>query len=140
MFKVGQKVWCLIYGQGVVTEVDDVCYAEMYSVFAKFQKEDELNISYTADGRFHNQGNVTLFPYPIEVIKSVTKPSIDWSHVSSEYNYLAQDSNGDGYLCGKNPHRMSMAWSMETPIRATAFTSYVPGTCDWEDSLVKRPN
>ena len=139
MFKVGQKVWCLIYGQGVVTEIHDVCYAEMYSVFAKFQKEDELNICYTADGRFHNQGNVTLFPYPIEVIKSVTKPSIDWSHVSSEYNYLAQDSNGDGYLCGKNPHRMSMAWSMETPIRATAFTSYVPGTCDWRNSLVKRP-
>ena len=141
MFKVGQKVWCLIYGQGVVTEVDDVPYAEMYPVFAKFQKDDELNISYTADGRFHNQGNITLFPHPVEVIKSVTKPSIDWSHVSPEYNYLAQDSNGEGYLSSKEPSCHTYSWSMETPyIRATTFTSYEPGACDWKDSLVKRPN
>ena len=141
MFKVGQKVWCLIYGQGVVTEVNDVPYAEMYSVSAKFQKEDKLNANYTADGRFHNQGNVTLFPHPVEVVKSVTKPSIDWSHVSPEYNYLVQDENGEGYLCGKNPHRMGTAWSMEYPyIYADTFTSYTPGTCDWKDSLVKRPD
>ena len=139
MFKVGQEVWCLIYGQGVITEVDSKRTEETYPVLAKFQNNDDIIISYTADGKFHNQGNITLFPYPVEVVKAVTKPSIDWSHVSSEYNYLAQDSNGDGYLCGKNPHRMSMAWSMETPIRATAFTSYVPGTCDWRNSLVKRP-
>ena len=140
MFNEGQTVWCLIYGQGVVTDVDSKRTEETYPVFVKFQNYDELHISYTMEGKFHSQGNITLFPHPVEVIKSVTKPSIDWSHVSSEYNYLAQDSNGDGYLCGKNPHRMNMAWSMETPTRATAFTSYVPGTCDWEDSLVKRPN
>ena len=142
MFKVGQKVWCLIYGQGVVTEIHDVCYAEMYSVYVKFQREDELNVSYTADGRFHNQGNIVLFPHPVEVIKSVTKPSIVWSHVSPEYNYLAQDSSGQGYLCGKKPQRMDYAWDMgPSPyIRATTFTSYTPGTCDWTDSLVERPN
>ena len=139
MFTEGQEVWCLIYGHGVITEVDNKCFEDTYPVLAKFQNKDDLIISYTADGKFHNQGNITLFPYPVEVIKSATKPSIDWSHVSSEYNYLAQDSNGDGYLCGKNPHRMSMAWSMENPTRATAFTSYVPGTCDWKGSLVKRP-
>ena len=139
MFTTGQKVWCLIYGQGVVAEVDNKRFEDTYPVLVKFWNSDDFIISYTTDGKFHNQGNITLFPYPVEVIKSLTKPSIDWSHVSSEYNYLAQDSNGDGYLCGKNPHRMSMAWSMETPIRATAFTSYVPGTCDWEDSLIERP-
>ena len=140
MFHEGQTVWCLIYGQGVVTDVDNERTKETYSVFVKFQNYDELHISYTMEGKFHNQGNITLFPYPVEVVKSVTKPSIDWSHVSPEYNYLAQDENGDGYLCGKNPHRMNVAWSMETPyIRATAFTSYVPGTCDWRDSLNERP-
>ena len=138
MFKVNQKVWCLIYGQGVVKEVGGENACRGYDIIVKFN--DDFSINYTSDGKYCVEGNVTLFPYPIEVIKSVTKPSIDWSHVSSEYNYLAQDSNGDGYLCGKNPHRMSMAWSMETPIRATTFTSYVPGTCDWEDSLVKRPD
>ena len=140
MFTEKQTVWCLIYGQGVVTDVDSKRTEETYPVFVKFQNYDELHISYTLEGKFHSQGNITLFPYPVEVVKAVTKPSIDWSHVSEDFNYLAQDSNGDGYLCGKNPHRMAYAWSMETPyIRATAFSSYVPGTCDWEESLVKRP-
>ena len=141
MFKVNQKVYCAIYGAGVVKRIRQEGGVD-YPVVVVFNRNDDENVvTYTLDGKYHDEGNVTLFPYPVEVIKSVTKPSIDWSHVSSEYNYLAQDSNGDGYLCGKNPHRMSMAWSMETPyIRATRFTSYVPGTCDWEDSLVKRPN
>ena len=142
MFKINQKVWCLIYGQGVVTDVDD-CFEITYPVRVKFQCEGEdehLNISYTSDGRYRVEGNVTLFPHPVEVTKAVTKPSIDWSHVSPEYNYLAQDANGRGYLCGKNPHRIDTAWSMESPyICATAFTSYTPGTCYWKDSLVERP-
>ena len=138
MFKKGQKVWCLIHGQGVVTEILHAGEG-MYPVEVKFN--DEFTVLHTADGKFYNQGNVTLFPYPVEVIKSDAKPSIDWSHVSSEYNYLAQDENGQGYLCGKNPHRMNTAWCMETPyIRANVFSSYEPGTCDWKDSLVERPN
>ena len=141
MFSEGQTVWCLIYGQGVVTDVDSKRTEETYPVFVKFQNYDELHISYTMEGKFHSQGNITLFPHPVEVVKAIIKPSIDWSHVSPEYNYLAQDSNGKGYLCGKNPSRHSLAWVMESPyIRATTFTSYVPGTCDWKDSLVKRPN
>lgn len=140
MFKVNQKVWCAIFGAGVVTRIRQMA-GVAYPVIVVFKNNgDENVITYTADGKFHNQGNIVLFPHPVEVIKSAAKPSIDWSHVSSEYNYLAQDANGDGYLCGKNPHRMNMTWSMETPnIRATTFTSYVPGTCDWRDSLVERP-
>ena len=141
MFKKGQKVWCLIYGQGVVTEVDE-CFVSTHPVFVKFQNfGDDLRVCYTNDGKYHTEGSITLFPHPVEVVKSVTKPSIDWSHVSPEYNYLAQDENGDGYLCSKNPHRKNTAWTMESPyIRATTFTSFIPGTCDWKDSLVKRPD
>ena len=139
MFTTGQKVWCLIYGQGVVAEVDGENACGRYGIIVKFN--DDFSINYTSDGKYCVEGNVTLFPHPVEVVKAITKPSIDWSHVSPEYNYLAQDSNGEGYLCGKSPHRMSFTWSAETPyIRATAFTSYEPGTCDWKDSLVKRPD
>ena len=140
MFTTGQEIWCLIYGHGVITEVDNKCFEDTYPVLAKFQNNGDLIISYTADGKFHNQGNITLFPYPVEVIKSLTKPSIDWSHVSPEYNYLAQDENGGGYLYGKQPSRRTSAWDTESPfLSATTFTSYKPGTCDWKDSLVKRP-
>ena len=137
MFKLNQKVWCAIYGAGVVTEIHPAS-GGAYPVEVRFN--DGRTCFYTSDGKYCADSSIVLFPYPVEIVKAVTKPSIDWSHVSEDYNYLAQDSNGDGYLCGKNPHRMSMAWSMETPICATAFSSYVPGTCDWRDSLVKRPN
>ena len=141
MFNEGQTVWCLIYGQGVVTDVDSKRTEETYPVFVKFQNYDELHISYTMEGKFHNQGNITLFPYPVEVVKAATKPSIDWSHVSPEYNYLAQDKNGDGYLCGEEPSRHTSAWDMESPyLSATTFTSYEPGSCDWKVSLVERPD
>ena len=141
MFSTGQIVWCLIYGQGVVTDVDSKRTEETYPVFVKFQNYDELHISYTMEGKFHSQGNITLFPYPVEVVKASIKPSIDWSHVSSEYNYLVQDSDGEGYLCGEKPSRTESGWNAESHyISADAFTSYVPGTCDWEDSLVKRPD
>ena len=139
MFKVGQKVWCLIYGEGVVKEVAGEDSPGSYTVIVDFN--NSLSVDYTSDGKYYVGGNVTLFPHPVEVIKAVTKPSIDWSHVSPEYNYLAQDSNGKGYLCGKNPSRHTLAWVMESPyIRASTFTSYTPGTCDWTDSLVKRPS
>ena len=137
MFKVGQKVWCAIYGAGVV----EIQHASggAYPVEVRFN--NGRTCIYTSDGKYGSDSNVTLFPHPVEIVKSVTKPSIDWSHVSSGYNYLAQDSNGKGYLCGKNPSRHTLAWIMDSPfIRATAFSSYVPGTCDWTDSLVKRPD
>ena len=141
MFKVNQKVYCAIYGAGVVKRIRQECGVD-YPVVVVFNRNDDENVvTYTNDGKYHVEGNVTLFPYPIETTKAVTKPSIDWSHVSSEYNYLIQDSDGEGYLCGEKPLRVKSGWSAETPyIRATAFTSYEPGTCDWEDSLVKRSN
>ena len=138
MFKKGQKVWCAIYGAGVVEEILHASEG-VYPVVVRFK--DTCLAAYTSDGKYSADSNTVLFPYPIEIVKAVTKPTIDWSHVSPEYNYLAQDANGDGYLCGKNPHRKNTAWTMESPyIRATTFTSYEPGGCDWKDSLVERPN
>ena len=137
MFKVGQKVWCAIYGAGVVTEIQHVIEG-VGRVEVKFN--DDRTRVYTSDGKYYDDSNIVLFPYPIEITKAVTKPSIDWGHVGEYFQYLAMDSGGNGYLCGKNPHYDNTIWLMEAPyIPATAFTSYVPGTCDWKDSLVKRP-
>ena len=140
MFKVNQEVWCAIYGAGVVKRIRQESGVD-YPVVVGFNSSDDENVvTYSNDGKYHNEGNVTLFTYPVEITKAVTKPSIDWSHVGEYFQYLAMDSGGNGYLCGKNPHYDNTIWLMEAPyIPATAFTSYVPGTCDWKDSLVKRP-
>ena len=139
MFKKDQKVWCAIFGAGIVKRIRQESGVK-YPVVVLLNRNDE-NVVYTADGKYHDEGNVTLFPYPVEITKAVTKPSIDWSHVSSEFNYLVQDSDGEGYLCSEKPSRTESGWNTESSYTlATTFTSYEPGTCDWTDSLVKRPD
>lgn len=141
MFTTGQEVWCLIYGHGVITEVDSKRFEDSYSVLAKFQNNDDLITSYTADGRFHNQGNITLFPYPVEVIKALTKPSINWEHVDSKFKYLAEDADGGAYLYEDKPYTSTEMWMVDNGdlTEAHGLASYVKGTCDWKESLVKRP-
>ena len=141
MFKKGQKVWCLIYGQGVVAEVDGENACGRYGIIVKFN--DELSACYTADGKYHNQGVVTLFPHPVEVVKAITKPMIDWNHVNENFRYLVMDECGQHWLTTNRPTIPA------TPERwvcggvaqsAGQFASLIPGTCNWKDSLVKRPN
>ena len=141
MFEKGQKVWCLIYGQGVITEVANKRFEDTYPVLAKFQNIDDLIISYTADGKFHNQGNITLFPYPVEVVKASIKPSINWEHVSSEFNYLAEDADGGVFLYEDKPYTTTETWMVVSGdlVEAHILASYTKGTCDWKGSLIERP-
>ena len=140
MFKKGQKVWCLIYGQGVVAEVDGENACRGYNIIVKFN--DDFSINYTSDGKYCVEGNVTLFPYPIEITKAITKPSIDWNHVNENFRYLMMDECGQHWLTTNRPTILT------TPERwicggvaqsAGQFASLIPGTCNWKDSLVKRP-
>ena len=137
MFEVGQKVWCAICGAGVVTEIQHASEGA-YTVEVGFN--DVLVASYTSDGKYYAEGNVTLFSYPIEIVKAITKPSIDWDHVSEDFQYLAMDVRGLHHLFAEKPERISAEWVTHAPyIYADHFASFTPGTCDWKDSLVKRP-
>ena len=145
MFKVNQKVWCAIYGAGVVKRIRQEAEVDYPVVVVFNRNDDESVVTYTADGKYHEAGNVTLFTYPIEITKAVTKPSIEWSHVSECFQYLAMDADGECYLYTDKPlqgeRQCERQWvsSMRlTP--ANHFASFVPGTCNWKDSLVKRPN
>ena len=143
MFTLGQTVWCLIYGQGVVTDVDSKRTEETYPVFVKFQNYGELHISYTLEGKFHSQGNITLFPYPVEVVKAITKPTINWDHVAPKYKYFSEDSEGNAFLYEEEPYVATgaSAWYAQSNevVEANGFASYTKGTCDWKDSLIERP-
>ena len=74
---------------------------------------------------------------------AVTKPSIDWSHVHEDYNWLSVEASGRAYLYKFEPvcidgNRM---WDPRGDCfeMARPFASYDPGTCDWKDSLIQRP-
>ena len=73
-----------------------------------------------------------------------TKPSIDWSHVSPEYKWLARDEDGLSYLYIEKPECGKSMWKIMTMvtkdcIEIKGYKSYKSGTCDWKDSLVERP-
>ena len=70
-----------------------------------------------------------------------TKPSINWDHVSPEFKWMVTDEDGHTYLYSLEPSLHYFCWMEYDGVCTTAtnWTSFVPGTCDWKDSLVERP-
>lgn len=137
MFEVGQKVWDVIAGGGTV---DRIYKGYTYPVLVKFT--DGGKGAYTTDGKEHENHEVpTLYPYPVEIVKKITKPSINWEHVRGEYKFLAQDVDGSAWLYWEEPKLCDVGWYAELGDFALAdsHVSYTTGTCDWKDSLVARP-
>ena len=142
MFTEGQEVWCVIYGAGVVKRIRQNSGVD-YPVLVLFNSntDDENVVSYTRDGKFYAGGNITLYSYPVEIVKAITKPSIDWGHVSEDFQYLAMDESGLHHLFTEDPLLGSNEWTTHSLyIYAEHFTSFKAGTCHWRDSLVERPN
>ena len=71
-----------------------------------------------------------------------SKPSINWDHVHSCYNWLAVDDGGFVYLFETKPTSEEHWWANcdDTYLEiANVFASCKRGTCHWTDSLVERP-
>ena len=65
MFQVGQKVWDVVRGEGVVT---DILKWEEYPVLVEFDDEDEC---YTADGKYREDyAFPSLYPYEPKIVKA----------------------------------------------------------------------
>ena len=139
-FYVGQKVWCVLFGEGVVAEITH----GPYPVKVMFKSGDVT--TYTSRGyMYSNSINQSLFQHLVKIVldESATKPSIDWSHVKGEYKWLSVDKDGRAYVYEGEPERgESDYWYNHNGSlnEVTGLASYTPGTCDWKDSLVKRPN
>lgn len=72
----------------------------------------------------------------------VTKPSIDWSHVSDELVCLMESPSGYIFLSTHVPEASPSNWVLPDRARTfspDSFASFKPGTCDWKESLVIRP-
>jgi hypothetical protein len=76
---------------------------------------------------------------PIFQYRIKSKPSINWEHVSEEFNFLVSGSDAS-LLYANIPKKFSTTWlDGGHYCLADAFTSFTTGTCDWRDSLVMRP-
>jgi len=123
----------------------------MYKRFGELSREEQLDIvTYWLDtGRIEVLDTYSNRWYTITMPawqhkgyfrKPLTKPSVNWDHVAKEYNYMATDKSGATYLYKLKPHKSSSFFNSESyRPRADTFASFVKGTCDWENSLVKRP-
>jgi hypothetical protein len=140
MFKVGQKVWDVVQGEGTVLSIEETA---TFPVFAKFTNENES--TYTLDGKFREEDeNPSLYLHPVEIVKRIEKdlkPSINWEQVRKEYKFLARDENGTAWLYLEKPEIYRVGWGVTrgAPAEAGSYVSYTPGTCDWKDSLIERP-
>ena len=136
-FYVGQKVWCVLFGEGVVAGISH----GPYPVKVMFINGDVT--SYTSRGCMYSIGNRALFHHPVKIVQdeSATKPSIDWEHVSSEFNYLAEDADGGVFLYEDKPFTATETWMVDSGdlVEAHILASYTKGPCDWKESLIERP-
>ena len=141
MFIENQTVWCAMFGKGVVARINPK--GAKFPVVVNFGGLMER--CYSLEGKYEQlyATQPTLFPYPVEIAKKAEKPSIDWNHVVPKYKYLAEDSEGNAFLYEEEPYVATdaSAWYTQSDeiVEANGFASYVKGTCDWKDSLIKRP-
>ena len=137
MFEVGQTVWDVVRGRGIVDAIES---ETLYPINVKFA--DGGGDTYMTNGKsLVSYKNRSLYPYPVEVVKKVVRPTIDWSHVHTKYRWLAKDPSGSHWLHEKQPYKTSCGWKSEDGdcTCADGFATLSPGFCDWEDSLIVGP-
>jgi hypothetical protein len=69
-FYVGQSVYCLVFGEGVVNDVFDS--SGTYPILAKFS--NDASVRYTNDGRMFKGRNVCLYTSKPEIIVPKWQP------------------------------------------------------------------
>lgn len=72
-FQVGDVVWCLVYGEGEVTSVDDKTDTD-FPILVLFKNGKE--ISYKVNGEFFYTAKRTLFFSEPKIEASVTRPFV----------------------------------------------------------------
>ena len=90
-FYVGQSVYCLVFGEGVVNDVFDS--SGTYPILAKFS--NDASVRYTNDGRMFEGRNVCLYTSKPEII--VPK----WQPKEGEWCWFWEDGNHHGSRLAK---------------------------------------
>lgn len=137
MFEVGQKVWDVVRGVGVVAAIES---ETPYPLIVRFAGGG--GCTYMMSGKSHvTYENPSLYPYPVEVVRRVVRPTIDWSHVHIKYQWIAKDPDGSHWLYEEQPFQTRYGWESKGGdcTCADGFATLSPGYCDWEDSVIARP-
>lgn len=73
-FEVGDTVWCLVYGKGIVASIHED--ESMHPVHVDFPDIGYRSAAYTLDGKYHYKGKRTLFFSDPKVEALTSKPFV----------------------------------------------------------------
>lgn len=111
---------------------------EMIAVMQAFidGKEIEMKFRDKSTDRFdivdNPRWNMDEFEYRIRQIQD----TVDKSHISSEYKFMARNQDGGVYVHTRYPETNGKRWSSMHSARVTS-PSYVRGSTDWKESVVE---
>lgn len=117
--------------------------AEMIKVMQAYVDGEEVELMFDG-GKVWHKDDEPLWDWrggrKYRIAPAATPDTINWDHVAPEFKWMARDSAGQCWLYHTEPKSECCSWySMDGVTPADSFTSYRRGTCDWKDSLVKRP-
>ena len=139
MFIKGQQVWCPILGKGVVVRTDH----GVYPIKVRFES-GEVESFASEEDLVVRHGNRALLHHPVKSYKMrvLQNPQSTGLKSKRSTKWLAADANEYTYVFKVEPELdESGYWCSggRAYFSVKGLASYVPGTCDWKDSLVKRP-
>lgn len=113
---------------------------EMIAVMQAYVDGKPIESSY--DGGSFSPLTEPVWNWHMSKYRIATIPdSINWDHVSPEWKYMARDLDGSVWFFIVEPEKRQGFWeSGGDNDLVKSFASYVRGTVDWKDSLVKRPD
>ena len=88
---------------------------------------------------------VSFITYRAKPVPAPTHDTIDWSSIKPEWKYAARDEDGNVYVYQVIPsakYTSWVGWSHDDGlgINPRLLNIHTRGTCDWKDSLIKRPD
>lgn len=108
-FEVGDTVWCLIYGKGVVVGILDD--EPKHPVCVEFPDTGFRAVYYTVDGKYHYKGNRTLFFSEPKVEAATAKPFVS-KILNSYVAYVTLGGElGIGFVIEDNESSFTIAYN-----------------------------
>ena len=70
----------------------------------------------------------------------LTKPSPPWDVIADWVNFVFREERGTIWGCDHGPFNHGVGWGSHGNVELLSGVIKIdPGTCDWRDSLVRRP-